>query len=293
MRLPTVGGGNCTNAGKEPAGRQYCPNVQPFERLRRLARDSGPGGDDADQWFVAEAADCLAGFADDPAGLVVACRRLLAHHPTAGVLWWLCSHVLTAPDPAEAAWDAARRLDEDRTARRLGDWLPFPHDEPIAVLGWPPITGVALADRTDLDVVVTRPRGGDGRLASRLRIAGANASLLDEHELAERRPSHLLLEANAASPTDAVVAAGAYDLARELGGVGTTVVLVTGLGRVLPERLMAALRRGVDPTDPDSSWELLPLDTVHRVATPVGLRDPGDLARQVDCPIAPELLRLA
>ena len=266
--------------------------MQPFERLRRLARDPGPAGDEADQWFVAEAADCLAGFADDPAGLVVACRRLLAHHPTAGVLWWLCSHVLTAPDAAEAAWEASRRLDGDRTAERLRDWLPFPHDETIAVLEWPPVIGAALSERTDLDLAVVPRRDGDGRLRSRLRIAGANARLVREHELTGSEPSHLLVEAHAASPTDAVVPAGALDLARELAARGATVVLVSGLGRVLPERLMTALRRGVDPTDPHSPWELLPLDAVQRVATPVGLRDPADLARQVDCPIAPELLRL-
>jgi hypothetical protein len=167
--------------------------VQPFERLRRLARDPGPAGDEADQWFVAEAADCLAGFADDPAGLVVACRRLLAHHPTAGVLWWLCSRVLTAPDAADAAWEAARRLDEDRTAERLRDWLPFPHDETIAVLEWPPVTGAALGERTDLDLAVAPRRSGGGRLGSRLRIAGANARLVPEPELMALAPSHLLV----------------------------------------------------------------------------------------------------
>ncbi|HKA94359.1 MAG TPA: hypothetical protein VKE97_11180, partial [Acidimicrobiia bacterium] len=66
--------------------------MQPFERLRYLARWS----DEDDTALVSEAADCLAGFADDPAGLVVACRRLLSHHPAAGALWWLCARVLAA-----------------------------------------------------------------------------------------------------------------------------------------------------------------------------------------------------
>ena len=60
-------------------GRLACPvgwgAVQPFERLRAIARH---GGDD--RLLVAEAADCLGEFDDDPAALVVTCRRLLHHH---------------------------------------------------------------------------------------------------------------------------------------------------------------------------------------------------------------------
>ncbi|HEX9506375.1 MAG TPA: hypothetical protein VGA62_10265, partial [Acidimicrobiia bacterium] len=73
--------------------------MQPFERLRYLARHSG-----ADRALVAEAADCLAEFDDDPAGLVVTCRRLLDHHPDCAPLWWLCARVLGAPDPSDASW---------------------------------------------------------------------------------------------------------------------------------------------------------------------------------------------
>ncbi len=107
--------------------------MQPFERLRYLARWS----DEDDSALVSEAADCLAGFADDPAGLVVACRRLVSHHPASGALWWLCARVLTASEPAEAAWEAWQLVNEDDTTDRLARLLPFPHDEPIAVLGWP------------------------------------------------------------------------------------------------------------------------------------------------------------
>src|SRR5262249_20502810 len=95
--------------------------VQPFERLRYLARWS----DEDDSALVSEAADCLAGFADDPAGLVVACRRLLSHHPASGALWWLCARVLAAPDPADAAWEAWQLVNDDRTAHRLAGLPPL------------------------------------------------------------------------------------------------------------------------------------------------------------------------
>ena len=81
--------------------------------------------------------------------------------PCSGALWWLCARVLTASDPADAAWEAWQLVNEDGTTDRLSRLLPFPHDEPIAVLGWPDLAGAALAERPDLDVVAIRRRSGD------------------------------------------------------------------------------------------------------------------------------------
>ena len=66
----------------------------PFERLRYLARYSGD-----DRALVEETADCLADFGDDIPQLVIACRRLLAHHPASGPLWWLCARVVRRGEP--------------------------------------------------------------------------------------------------------------------------------------------------------------------------------------------------
>src|SRR5438034_3535381 len=79
----------------QKADRRYRDLMQPFERLRYIARH---GADD--RTLVVEAADCLADFDGDPAGLVVTCRRLLHHHPDCGPLWWLCARVLVAPAPS-------------------------------------------------------------------------------------------------------------------------------------------------------------------------------------------------
>ena len=67
--------------------------MHPVERLRSVSRWAVD--DDA---LAAEAAEALAAFSFDPAGLVVSCRRLLAHHVGNGPLWWLCSRVLAAPE---------------------------------------------------------------------------------------------------------------------------------------------------------------------------------------------------
>jgi hypothetical protein len=261
--------------------------MQPFERLRHLARWSGGDGGE----LVSEAADCLAGFADDPAGLVVACRRLLAHHPASGPLWWLCARVLTAPDAARGAWDAWERVNGDITYARVAELLPFPHDDVVAVLGGPELAGVVAATRPDLDVVAVRRRSGDEHLRARLARSEQPVRVVDQIELAALGPSHLLVETPAASPTTAFVPEGTQDL---IATLGTPVAwLVAGIGRVLPARLFASLERRVDVDDGDAmALESAALTAFARVAGPTGLDPPDAVDRRVDCPVAPELLRL-
>ncbi|HEX6312455.1 MAG TPA: hypothetical protein VF152_12640 [Acidimicrobiia bacterium] len=256
--------------------------MQPFERLRHLARWSGDGVE-----LVSEAADCLAGFGDDAAGLVVACRRLLAHHPTAGPLWWLCSRVLTAPDPEAAAWEAWQRVHDDATSERAAELLPFPHDGVIAVVGGPELTGAIAATRPDLHLVAVRRRSGDEHLRARLARASASARTIDEVELVALEPSHLLVESPATDPERAVVPDGTTALVDSLASV--TTWLVAGTGHVLPARLFAAL---APHADDDPALELVAVDTFARIAGPAGLDRPENLARRIDCPVAPELLRL-
>jgi hypothetical protein len=255
----------------------------PFERLRALARS---GADDAT--LVLETADCLAEFEDDPAQLVTVCRRLLAHHVDCGPLWWLCAHVVAAANPATGVRDAMRRLDADRSAARLASLLPFPHDEPIAVLGFPETAGRALAERPDLDVIAVRPRDGDHMMTARLRRIEQSIRVVDEIEVAALAPTHVLIEVRACSPTDALVPAGAVDLLWALGSAACWLVVPTG--RLLPTRLFEVLRAEVLRRD-------LPVDELEvaraaQVAGPQGLEDPSRLAHRVDCPVAPELLRL-
>jgi hypothetical protein len=250
--------------------------VLPFERLRALARYAGD-----DTGLVVEAADCLADFAADPTQLVTVCRRLLAHHPSSGPLWWLCTQVLTATDPSGGARDAVRALERDRTATRLSSLLPFPHDEPIAVLGWPDVTGEALAERPDLDIVVVRtdyrpPRAADRRVR-----------VVDQVKAMAASPSHLLVEVLAAGPTTAIVPHGVGDLHRSLGDV--TLWLVVPVGRLLPARLFEVLRQLVGE-EPDV--EAIDVTAAAQTAGPWGLDVPARLGAHVNCPVAPELLRI-
>jgi hypothetical protein len=257
--------------------------VLPFERLRALARHAG---DDVE--LVLEAADCLADFSHDPTQLLTVCRRLLAHHPACGPLWWLCARVVAAGDPADGARSAARAIETDRTAARLASVLPFPHDEPIAVLGWPEVAATALVERPDLDVVAVRRRAGDTHLRARLTRSEQPVRVIDETEAMALGPSHLLIEVLATSPATAVVPAGTTDLLWSLGDA--TLWLVAGTGRLLPERLFEVLRHEVERQDLE--LEMLDVDRAAMVATPGGLEPPDRLIHGMDCPVTPELLRL-
>ena len=265
--------------------------MQPFERLRAIARH---GGDD--RLLVAEAADCLGEFDDDPAALVVTCRRLLQHHPERAPLWWLCARVLAAPDPSEAAWDAEALMRADPTADRLAALLPFPADHPIAVLGWPDLSGAALAIRPDLEALAVRSnhgdaRGNDSSWRARLARSDASARPVDVTELVALEPSHVLVEVAGAGPTQVLVAEGTGALLAEAAAPSRVVWLVAGVGRVLPARMFEAMcRRLGDPAD--HGLELLDAQAVDRIAGPTGLVRPEHLIRRVDSPVAPELLRL-
>src|SRR5438270_9921591 len=94
--------------------------VHPIERLRMVARAAGEGP----ALLAQEAAGALAAFADDPPGLVTACRRLVGRQPTSGPMWWLATRVLTAGEPGGEAWRAGNELEMDPTPRVLAGFLP-------------------------------------------------------------------------------------------------------------------------------------------------------------------------
>jgi hypothetical protein len=69
---------------------------------------------------------------------------------------------------------------------------------------------------------------------------------------------------------------------------------VTGVGRVLPSRLWAALLGRLDEGD-DEPWdrgvELVPATLVGSTAGPAGLLAGAEGLHLTTCPVAPELLR--
>ena len=149
--------------------------VTPAERLRAVTRR----GVDDDR-LASEAASALAGFADEPASLVVACRRVLAHHPSHAPLWWACSRILAAAEPGAEARSVERELDTDRTGERLGATLPLLDEgQVIAAIGWPAAVDEALIERFDIEAVAIRVEGADPTRALRRRRSDHAVRVVD------------------------------------------------------------------------------------------------------------------
>src|SRR3954454_12116751 len=136
--------------------------MHPIERLRYVARSHG--GDQ--RLLVRETAGALRGLGLDPAGLVVACRRIVERHPTSGPLWWLCASLATSTDPFREAWSLADHIEDDPTANQLIELLP--EDATVTVVGWPDFAGEALIRRGDLAALVIDSNDNGPSLVRRL-----------------------------------------------------------------------------------------------------------------------------
>lgn len=246
----------------------------PFEHLRALARRADPGSRDT----CTEVLACLGRFGDDTAGLVVACRQLLTHQPTDARLWWACARVLTAVAPRIAAEAAIALLDDDDTASRLTDALPFPADAPVAVTDLADPIGDALASRPDLDVLLVTGRGRHrGRAAwPGVREATVADAVRERASPLCLRPAALGEQLMLVQPEVAETVAGV----REAGG---RVWAVVPVGAVLPGPLFDAMRRAAG-----DALTAVPLEVLERF---VGMHAPPSPAH-LACPAPPELLRL-
>jgi hypothetical protein len=253
--------------------------MHPIERLRHVARAEGTGP----TLLAREAAAALAGFGDDPTGLVTACRRLVERHPTAGTMWWLAARVLAATDPIGEAWRAAEDLDDDDTAAVLLRALPV--EGSIAVMGWPELAGDALRRAGEVELLVVDAGGRWTGVVDRLARRGIDAIDVPEGGLgaAVAAADLLVLEASALGPGGFVAESGSRAAAAVARHAGIPVWVVAGVGRVLPQL-------EADAWDADD--EVVPLDLADEVVGPGRLTTADAAVKRADCPIPPELLRL-
>jgi hypothetical protein len=284
--------------------------VHPIEWLRAVARS----GDVPQAELAGEAAAALAALADDPQGLLLACRRLLDRHPTAGALWWTCARLVSAADAASEARDVQRDLESDQVGLSLT--LDLPDDACVAVPRWSALTSELAARRGDLRLLVVAPdeggpgggrRGGrdrSGRRGGRLHdrwAVGPDSAWDDDLEddgdqdrVQVVAPSELgaavadsdvvLVEAWAAGADRALVAPGALAAAAVGRQRATEVWLAVGVGRRLPQPLLGAVRRrvfGDGEAVLGAGADLLERSLVDRVVEPL----------EIPCPVPPELLR--
>jgi hypothetical protein len=276
--------------------------MHPIERLRYVARSSG--GDQ--RMLVRETAGALRGLGFDPAGLVVACRRIVERHPNSGPLWWLCASVLAAPDPYRCAAALADQLETDPTPDVLVEALP--DDATVCIIGWPDLIGEALLRRGDSTVLAIDTgnvgMGNDGMgddgmggaaFVRRLQRAEVEAEIVPAAGLAAAvlASDVVVVEALAASATDVLAVSGS----RALASVGycseVPVWAVVGRGRCLPPALFEAM--GQRPADLRVPWdapaEHVPIGLSHWIVGPLGVVPAVDGSLAPECPMSYELLR--
>lgn len=238
-----------------------------------------------------EAAAALAGCADDPRALVMACRRLVDRQATSGPLWWLAARVVASPDPEHEAWRSAEALRDDPTPAVVAASLP--DDAVLTVLGWPEQVTSALRRRGDARVLVVDALGDGSALVATLDRAGSEAALVPESGVgaAVGVSSLVLLDASAVGPGGFLGVAGSRAAAAVAYTEEIPVWVVAGVGRMLPERLWGAMVEAVTAVGApwDADWEVVPLELVTAVVGPDGPQVPADALARVDCPDAPEL----
>lgn len=238
-----------------------------------------------------EAAAALAGCADDPRALVMACRRLVDRQAASGPLWWLAARVVAAADPGSEAWISAELLREDVTPAVLAASLP--DDAVVTVLGWPEQVTETLRRRGDARVLVVDSLGDGSPLVAALDRAGTEASLVPEGGIgaAVATSTLVLLDASAVGADGFLAVTGSRAAAAVAYTEEIPVWVVAGVGRILPDRLWQAMvgkvTAMVDPWDAD--WEVVPLELATAVVGPDGPLAPADALATVDCPDAPEL----
>ena len=238
-----------------------------------------------------EAAAALAGCADDPRALVMACRRLVDRQATSGPLWWLAARVVASPDPHTEAWRSAEALRADSTPAVVAASLP--DDVVMTVLGWPEQVTEALRRRGDAQVLVIDSLGHGSPLVAALDRAGSIAALVPEAGIgaAVAASTLVVLDASAVGPGGFLAVTGSRAAAAVAYTEQIPVWVVAGVGRVLPAGLWTGMVDRVtalgDPWDAD--WEVVPLELATAVIGPDGPQPPADALDRADCPDAAEL----
>ena len=260
--------------------------MHPIERLRYVAR----AGDVDASVLVQESAAALAGLGDDPGGLLLSVRRLLARHPASGPLWALSARMLTAPDCSAEGYRFAAAVEDDPTPRVLAGAIP--DDARITVLGWPDQVGDALRRRGDVEVLVIDARGEGAPFARRLQAVDVDAVDVEESGLgaAAARSNLIVLEASALGESGFYAVPGSLAAAAVGRTFDVPVWVVAGIGRVLPSRLWDAMIAHLPEVD---AWgaadEHVPIELVDAVVRPSGVIDVANALAAPDCPPAPEL----
>jgi hypothetical protein len=266
--------------------------VHPIEHLRYVARAHGvdPAA------LVEETAHALGSLHFDPAGLVVACRRIVERHPFSGPLWWLCSNVTTSSEPFEAVWELADQIRSDRTASELAAALP--DESRVVTIGDPSVIGSGLARRGDVRVLALDIDHSATSFVRRLERYDVDYEPVDAGAAgaATRAADVVLIEVLAMDQTRLVLPSGSSTIVAAGTAWDTPVWAVAGVGRRLPPAYIDAMVEKCDALAADRDpWtldvEVVPGRLATDVVGPRGIMPMGPPACRPECAVAAELLR--
>lgn len=260
--------------------------MHPIEHLRYVAR--ARGADPAS--LVRETAAALGGLIHEPAGIVLAVRRIVQRHPTVGPLWWLCSHVLGANDPFGAIRRCEDELEADTTIKTLRELVP--QDAVVCVVGWPSTILHSLAPRGDLKIFVVESNGDGDAAVDRMQRIDVDATLV-QHENLSRVISQcdvVIIEAMATGASDVLCSGGSHSVAALAYCEQKPVWLVTPCGTRLPQALWLGMLADVG-ADIEIPVDVVPVSLVTQIISPTGVSKDITTPLVAECPPTTELLR--
>ena len=262
--------------------------MHPIERLRYVARADGAGPG----VLVRETGLALCDMDLDPQSLVLACRRIVERHPTMAQLWWLCAHVLAAPDPFSKARELALVVEHDDTPGHLDDALP--DDARAMIVGWPFTTVKCLAQRGDALMLVVDSHGEGEALVERLHDADIAAELVpfEYVSAAVGTADVVIVEALACGASSVLAVGGSRAVVDTAVAQGKQVWLVAGVGTRLPTMLWSGMVSALQINDDwRAGLDVIDVNRFTRVVGPLGHTTDTAAEFVTECPATAELLR--
>jgi len=245
--------------------------MHPIEHLRYVARATG-----ADPVsLVSETAQALRGLRSEPAGLVLAARRIVERHPTCAPLWWLCASVLAASEPFEKVRELSAQIDADETTNHLVDALPA--DATVCIVGWSPTALEALARRGDCRAIIVDSFGtGDAAVNALERLdIDVQGVTLEHAAIAVQMSDVVIIDALGCGGTEVLSVGGSHAVAALAYCENKPAWTVTRLGTRLPIELWNAMK--LTNRDADAPWrsdvDVIPRQLLGRFIGPTGISD--------------------
>ncbi len=269
--------------------------MHPIEHLRYVARATG-----ADPVsLVVETAQALRGLRSEPAGLVLAARRIVERHPTCAPLWWLCASVLAAADPFEKAKELSGLMDKDETTTHLVDALPS--DATVCIVGWSPSALEAIARRGDCRAIIVDSFGtGDAAVQALERLDIEVQGVTLEHAaLGVQMSDVVVVDALGCGGTEVLSVGGSHAVAALAYCENKPAWTVTRRGTRLPIELWNAMKMA--NRDSNAPWrsdvDVIPRQLMGRLIGPMGVTEEMTQTAQNtvpnfvgECPASTEML---